>query len=842
MSPRAPPTNSPDPTAARPAMTHTHWPLYVALVMLVACSPASFSAEPSGADNPAAAEFFETRIRPVLVARCHECHGPDSDGEGNLRVDSLEALLKGGDLGPAVKPGDAAGSLLVRAVRHGDVVEMPPKTKLLPREIADLTAWITAGANWPNSSAPTQPSATVEDESPPLTDDDRNYWAFQPPTEPDMPAVKDTTWPRGPLDHFVLAGLEARGLAPAPPAGKRTLLRRVTFDLTGLPPTVEEMNAFLSDERPDALATVVDRLLASPRYGERWGRRWLDIARYADSNGMDENMAMAHAWRYRDWVVAAFNRDLPYDQFIRDQLAGDLAPRAANLQTNADRLIATAFLVLGPKMLAEDDPVKMEMDIIDEQVDTIGRAFLGLSLGCARCHDHKFDPISMADYYSLAGIFKSTKSMENYRVVAMWSERPLGTADELQQLAELDRQIAAMQQEIKSLEAEIPKLIEPRAGAGLGDHLQALLVRNQKKYELALKQVSLKKLEEARPALPVTLAVAEREAQNLRIHRRGSHLTLGREVPRQFPRILARENQQPLGSDTSGRLELADWLTQPDHPLTSRVMVNRIWQGHFGEGLVRSVDNFGRLGQGVDNQPLLDWLARRFVESGWSIKAMHRLIVLSSAYQMSTAHDAQSAAADPENRLLWRMNRRRLEAEEIRDSLLVASSRLDLSMGGSSMKYANHTYVTSTASSNDVNYQSFRRTVYLPVVRSSVYDVLSAFDFADPSTGNGKRPSTTVAPQALFMMNSSLMLAESRAMAESLLAIEVDDAARVDHAYQRALNRPATNAEIERAAKFVTDYQADLAADNVDVSAAKVRAWQALCRTILASNEFVYVD
>jgi mono/diheme cytochrome c family protein len=822
-------------------MTGARWPLTVALVTLVACSPAC-RAESTGEDNAASAEFFETRVRPVLVARCHECHGPDSDGEGNLRVDSLAALLKGGDLGPAVKPGDAAGSLLVRAVRHGDVVEMPPKTKLPPREIADLTAWISAGAKWPNTIAPTQPATTADDEPRPLTDDDRNYWAFQTPVEPVMPAVKDTTWPRGTLDHFVLAGLEAHGLAPAAPADKRTLLRRVTFDLTGLPPSMAEIDAFLADERPDALASVVDRLLASPRHGERWGRRWLDIARYADSNGMDENMAMAHAWRYRDWVVAAFNRDLPYDEFIRDQIAGDLAPPSADAQTNADRLIATAFLVLGPKMLAEDDPVKMEMDIIDEQVDTIGRAFLGLSLGCARCHDHKFDPISMADYYSLAGIFKSTKTMENYRVVAMWSERPLGTPDELQLLAAADRQVAAMQKEVSSLEAQIPKLIEPRAGAGLGDHLLSLLSRQRKQRELAQKQDQLKQAQAARPTLPVTLAVSERDAQNLRIHRRGSHLTLGREVPRQFPRILTRDNQQPLGSDTSGRLELADWLTQVDHPLTSRVMVNRIWQGHFGEGLVRSVDNFGRLGRGVDNQRLLDWLALRFVESGWSIKAMHRLIVLSSAYQMSTAHNPQAAAADPENRLLWRMNRRRLEAEEIRDALLAASGRLDLAMGGPSMKYANHTYVTSTASSNDVNYQSYRRTVYLPVVRSSVYDVLSAFDFADPSTGSGKRPSTTVAPQALFMMNSSLMLAESRAMAESLLGVECEDSARIDNAYRRTLCRPATSAEIERALRFLADYQADLASDSVDAQESKVRAWQALCRTILASNEFVYVD
>ncbi|MEX2111915.1 MAG: DUF1549 domain-containing protein, partial [Pirellulales bacterium] len=347
-------------------MTRPCWPLLVALAALVVPAHVGRAAEPFAGENPASAEFFEARVRPVLVARCHECHGPDSDGEGNLRVDSLAALVRGGDLGPAIKPGDAPASLLIRAIRHGDVVEMPPKTKLPPREVADLTAWVAAGAPWPNASTPTQPQSTAEDEPPLLTDEDRSYWAFQAPQEPVVPAVKNTSWPQSALDHFVLAGLEAQGLQPAPPAHRRALLRRLTFDLTGLPPTVEEVNAFLSDSRPDALATVVDRLLASPRYGERWGRRWLDLARYADSNGMDENMAMAHAWRYRDWVIDAFNRDLPYDRFIADQIAGDLAPLAADPKTNADRLIATGFLVLGPKMLAEDDPVKMEMDIIDE--------------------------------------------------------------------------------------------------------------------------------------------------------------------------------------------------------------------------------------------------------------------------------------------------------------------------------------------------------------------------------------------------------------------------------------------------------------------------------------------
>jgi hypothetical protein len=619
------------------------------------------------------------------------------------------------------------------------------------------------------------------------------------------------------------------------------LIRRVTLDLTGLPPTIEEVDAFLADTSADAFSRVVDRLLASPRYGERWGRRWLDVARYADTNGMDENMAMAHAWRYRDWVIRALNRDMPYDQFVREQIAGDLFP-PADPQTDAERLIATGFLVLGPKMLAEDDPVKMEMDIIDEQVDTIGRTFMGLTLGCARCHDHKFDPISMGDYYSLAGIFKSTKTMENYQVVAMWSERAMGTADELARLARHDEQLASVRSEIAAFEKTIAAEATLKAGSGLGDHLVRMAAQASRRKALAARLQSLKQLEQSTPDVPRALAVAERAAQNLRVHLRGSHLTLGAEAPRQFPRILAGRRQQSIGGQASGRLELAAWLTRGDHPLTGRVMVNRVWQAHFGEGLVRTSDNFGRLGQRPDNQALLDWLARRFVDSGWSIKAMHRLILNSSAYRMSTAYNERAAQIDPENRLLWRMNRRRLEAEEIRDSLLSASGRLDGSMGGSLLSFKNHTYVTSTASSNDVSYQSRRRSVYLPVVRSAVYDVLAAFDFADPSTATGRRSSTTVAPQALFMMNSPLMLAESRAMAESILRRPGADEQHVEQAYLRAYGRPPEPREAERALRFVSAYQSDVAGHGVDATEARLRAWQALCRVILSSNEFVYVE
>jgi mono/diheme cytochrome c family protein len=777
-------------------------------------------------------EFFEKRVRPVLVEHCHECHGPGSKVEGDLRVDSRAALLSGGASGPAVKPGDPKASLLVEAINHGGIVQMPPKNKLPPAAIADLTAWVADGAYWPGDS-PTVAAKRATAPARPFTLDQRQHWAFQPTIDTAPPEVADASWAVTAIDRFILAALESKQLTPAPPADKRTLIRRATFDLHGLPPTPAEVADFLADSSPRAFERVVERLLASPRYGERWGRHWLDLARYADSNGMDENMAMAHAWRYRDWVIRAFNRDLPYDQFVREQIAGDLLP-SPDEQETLDRLVATGFLVLGPKMLAEDDPVKMEMDIIDEQVDTIGRTFMGMTLGCARCHDHKYDPISSSDYYALAGIFKSTRTMENYRVVAMWSERPLAVGPALAELTAHEQRTEDAKRALKTLEAEAADV----AAAGA----ESLDVGRAKESVDRAKQ-DLERLEKQKPDLPRALAVAERDVQDLRVHLRGSHLTLGELAPRQFPRVLAGDAQPPMPSHASGRLELACWLTRGDHPLTSRVMVNRIWQAHFGDGLVRTSDNFGLLGERPDHPALMDWLARHFVKSGWSIKQMHRLIMRSSVYRMSAKYDEQSAQLDPENRLRWRASRRRLEAEEIRDAIVAVGGGVDPAMGGTLLSNRNHTYVTSTASINDVKYDNQRRSVYLPVVRSAIYEVLSAFDFADPSMSNGKRPTTTVAPQALFMMNSLLIERQTRAMAQRLLSDAVaSDGERVASVYECAYGRPPRPEETRRALAFVAEYQSHLLSQNVAEANARERAWQALCRVIVSSNEFVHVE
>ncbi len=890
------------------------------------------AAAPAGTDQPeapvkvdaAAGRFFEEKVRPVLANRCYRCHGPEKQ-KNELRLDSRAALLKGGNTGPAIELGKPEESLLIRAIRQDERLQMPPGMKLPAQEIADLTTWVQRGAPWPDAAG----SLRLEPGGSNLfTKEEHSFWAFQPLAAPPVPAVQNPAWAQAPLDRFILAKLEERRLSPARQADKRTLIRRATFDLIGLPPSPAEIEAFLADSSPEAFARVVDRLLASPLYGERWGRHWLDVARYADSNGMDENLAQGNAFRYRDYVVAAFNQDKPYDQFLREQLAGDLFP-AEDDATTFERLIATGFLSLGPKMLAEDDPVKMQMDIIDEQIDTVGRTFMGLTLGCARCHDHKFDPIPTADYYGLAGIFKSTKTMDHFKVVARWHERPLAPKEAIARRQAHENKISQKKSEIENLVRRAKEQLIQEARKQVAQYLQAaqeleqdeatagnlraLLLAlspypvavpplrrtpEQLAAERQLNPVFLKRwveylqqarqaptaetlpkvvndpqgpfvlpqqaeahfrpdtvaelkrlrqelaaLEKSRPFLPEAMAVTEGDVANVRIHLRGNHLTQGREVPRQFLRILAGSNQSPIDDKQSGRLQLAEWLTRLDHPLTSRVMVNRIWHGHFGAGLVRTLDNFGTLGDRPVHQPLLDWLAFRFVQSGWSIKTMHRLLMLSSTYQMSTVYDEKAALVDPENRLYWRKERRRLQAETLRDALLAAGGQLELKMGGSLLEIENRQYVTSSANRNYDKYDSQRRSLYLPVIRSALYEVFQAFDFADPSAPNGDRATTTVAPQALFMMNGKLMLEQTKQMARRLLdQPELGDAERVRWAYEIAYGRPPDERETSRALAFVRRIEERVAPQQADPQERRLLAWQSLCRVILASNEFIYVE
>ncbi|MDR3634570.1 MAG: PSD1 and planctomycete cytochrome C domain-containing protein [Isosphaeraceae bacterium] len=765
-------------------------------------------------------KFFETKVRPVLAEQCYECHGPRSgQGKAKLRVDSLESLRKGGASGPAIVPGDPDGSLLILAVRHDGAVEMPPKSKLAQAEIDALAAWIKMGAPWLASAVVSAPAPTAD--APREWDKSvREFWAFQPLRAPSVPRVVASSWARSPIDHFVLAKLEGAKLRPAAPADKRTLLRRATLDLLGLPPTPAEIEAFLHDEAPGAFERVVDRLLASPRYGERWGRHWLDVARYADSNGMDDNLAYSDAWRYRDYVIAAFNADKPFNRFLEEQLAGDLL--AEDDPAHRDALIvATGFLALGPKMLAEDDPVKQQMDIVDEQLDTTSRVFLGLTLGCARCHDHKFDPLPMTDYYALAGIFKSTRTMLTYRVDSKWNATGLGPAQQALRLEDIEQIIDR--------------------------HDNALVNGNTNRMSAEERAARTKLLEDAKAeyaALPKAMAVAEGTVGDLQVFLRGNHLTRGPLVPRRFPTILAGDEQPSLSPATSGRLELARWLTSERNPLTARVLVNRVWRWHFGQGLVRSVDNFGKLGQPPSHPELLDWLANQLIQDGWSIKALHKRIMLSQTYQMSTAWNEQAAQLDPENRLLWRMPRSRLDAEALRDSLLAVAGLLDLAIGGPSVAAVPFQNLTATGvASRPELYQSQRRSVYLPVLRSAVYDQFQAFDFPDPAVSNGDRVATTVASQALFMMNGPIMRTAPAHLAEVLLGTpSATDHDRMQEASLRIFGRPAAADELVEWSAFLARYQAaqSLAAESPEKR--RHLAWQGLCRALLSSNEFIYVN
>ncbi len=742
--------------------------------------------------KPEDLRFFEMKIRPVLAENCFKCHGAEKQ-KGGLRLDRAEGIADGGVSGePLVDAKKPESSTLMRAVRHADgVAKMPPSGKLTDAEIADLESWVRRGAPFP---AATKFERRIES----------RHWAFQP-----IRSENDSD-----LDRFVQSKLSAAGLKSAPSADKRTLIRRATFDLTGLPPTPEEIADFLADESRTAFENVIDRLLASSAYGERWGRHWLDVARYADSNGLDENVAFGNAWRYRDYVVRSFNADKPYDRFLMEQIAGDLLPDAGT-----DGVIATGFLALGPKVLAEVDEKKMEYDIVDEQVDTLGRTVMGLTLGCARCHDHKFDPISAADYYGLAGVFVSTKTMEHFKKVARWHEVSLATPSELQRQADHDAAVAKLKDAIKAL-------------TGKAD--------DDSKAKLKTLKEKLAALEKAAPELPSALAVAEGKPTDVPVFKRGNHLTPGELVKRRFPIVLAGESQRELPKYRSGRLELAKWLVDPKHPLTARVMVNRVWRWHFGKGLVRSVDNFGLLGEPPTHPELLDWLARCFIKDGWSLKKLHKRIMLSATYRQSSRFDSAAATADPDNRLLWRANVQRLEAEAIRDSLLAVSGDLDRTIGGPSLAHVkNRGYLFDHTSKDLTSYATARRSIYLPVVRNNLYDVFQLFDAPDATVPNGDRATTTVPTQSLFFLNSDLASHAADSLAGRILA-KHDPVERVQSLVELAYGRPPSETERKQLLSNVAEFESAYA-NETDAAKRTRKAWAAVAQTVLASNEFIYV-
>lgn len=905
------------------------------------------TASDNEAPSAAGIEFFEKNVRSILIDHCYECHSGE-EINGGLSIETRESLLLGGDSGQAIVPGDVNSSLLIRSIRYENPdLKMPPDGRLKDAEIATLEKWIALGAPDPREGLPTTSSNTGMS-----LEEGLEFWSFQPIKRPTVPSIQTEQWIQTPIDAFVLEKLEAKGLQPAPPADRRTLIRRLTYDLTGLPPTVDEIADFENDTSPTAYRRLVERLLASEQYGVRWGRHWLDVARYADSNGLDENLAFGNAWRYRDYVVDSFNQDKPVNQFIVEQLAGDLLPDA-----NEATKTATGFLVLGAKVLAEPDREKLEMDTIDEQIDTTGKAVMGMTLGCVRCHDHKFDPISQRDYYALAAVFKSTKTFgdTNTGAIKHWNEHVFASEQELASIKKFDdliaekkkaatdfknRAMSDLRNSARALATEYlvaatridlgmslrqvemvakPMGLHPRILHHCRRHLEfhvddplfmpwhemsgenhsdsvdryyrPLFTQAQAankpvegetasepakesplvtaarselnnssgfltvpaKPEFAFDDATLAQydrlMEEARitesNAPDVASAMGVRDGEiltSLPIHIRGSHRNLGEPVSRDVPAVMRPATSGiKFIDEQSGRLQLATWMTDAKHPLTARVYVNRLWRWHFGRGIVRTTENFGVLGEFPSHPELLDWLAAELIENNWSTKNLHRLIVLSSTYQQSSAaspgqdqNQLTDSDPDPENQFLSRFPMQRLEAEQIHDSILAVCGELDLRLGGKTVPLRNRQFVFNHTSVDHTKYDSPRRAIFLPVIRNNLFTTFEQFDFPDPTMPTGNRSSTIVAPQVLLMMNSEQVINASTALGHRLLDLSASNDSRVAIAFQEILGRQPTSEETRRSRQLINNLSVTSGLDSLS-------AWSMLCQSLIASNEFMYL-
>lgn len=813
--------------------------------------PGTSSAQ-TARDTDARLEFFEKKIRPLLANNCYNCHSANTNSHGGLRVDDRNGLVHGGGRGPAIVPGQPEKSLLIQAVtgRHRQV-KMPLKKPLSATEIADLSSWIKDGAAWPKPRVP----ASLGRHTAEYDKHRKEHWAWQPLRDVNLPEVKDSSWPLSHVDRLVLARMEAKSLKPVKDADAGTLFRRLAFDLTGLPPSHDDVDRFVeawqapNAKRQAVIEKWVDRLLASPAFGERWGRHWLDVARYGESTGSARNLPYPHAWRYRDYVIDAFNRDKPYDQFIREQIAGDLLP-AHSQQQRDEQLIATGFLALGVRDVNQRFKVRFVMDNIDEQIDTVTRAILGLTASCARCHNHKFDPIPATDYYALAGIFSSTDlciglrnkmgggGMDYYDPDKLLVLGPVGDIE-----PKTAAKIAQARSALKQARADFASLRDdPKHKAG-PEREKKLAATRQRINKL---QNDLLALEDPAALRPVAYGVRDsRTIANAEIRIRGEAELLGPAVPRGFLSVLPVADAPKVNPEQSGRLELAQWLTSRNNPLTPRVMVNRVWQHLFGQGLVASVDNFGVTGDAPSHPELLDYLALEFVRDGWSVKKLIRALVLSRVYQLSANAPAVNLAVDPANRLIWRHSPRRLDAEEIRDAMLAAAGALDLvrprgSAAGEFKVTELNNNSPQARGLEEKALASKHRSVYLPLVRGVTPRSLGVFDFAEQGMVTGSRDSTTVPAQALYLLNDPFVRQQARALADRVLKQATsDDEARACLVYRFALTRAPTTAEIDRARSYLADYQA--AAREAALPNPRAAAWSSLCQAILASAEFRYV-
>ncbi len=926
-------------------------------------------------------DFFERKIRPVLVQHCYSCHtGAVKKLKGGLSVETRQGLLEGGDNGPAMVPGKPDESLLIKAIRHTDPdLKMPRKEKLPAEVIADFEKWIKMGAPDPRTKL-TNPERKRGDID---IDEGRKFWAFQAPKILRLPQVKDAAWPRGDIDRFVLAKLEVKNLKPSRDADPGVLLRRLHYALIGLPPTVEELERFTKAwdtagaKRGEIIVDIVDRLLASPHFGERWGRHWLDVARFAESSGGGRTAIFKDAWRYRDYVIHSYNSDKSFAQFVTEQLSGDLQD-AKTPQERYWQLVATAFLLLGPTNFERQDKPILEMDVIDEMIDTMGKGFLGMTIGCARCHDHKFDPIPTKDYYALAGIFKSTKFIVHSNV-SRWMERSLPSQDPQIELTikKHDAAVASLKKQIAMVKAKNPNAgvvtepikgtpLDPKTlpgividdtqarkvgawkhstytgnyiGAGylyddramkgektltfqpeftesgiyevrlayvphanradkvpvrifyrdgdetvhvnqklrppidgrfislgryrftkgsqwfvmlstdganghvVADALQFLPEAIADKQEalkpkgegseplgstaLADLEAQLKSLEKIAPERPIAMAVADGDKiADMHVCIRGIVHNKGEVVPRGFLQVTyPAAHAARLAKNESGRRELAAWIASADNPLTARVYVNRVWHHLFGAGLVRTVDNFGATGETPSHPELLDYLAIKFMQDGWSTKRLISAIVLSHTYQMASAPIADCLKADPENRLLWRMNRQRLEAEAIRDTILAVSGQLDRATLGNTIK-------KGTTAERDYVFDDVRRSIYTPIFRNRLHELFEVFDFPDPNMVLGKRNVSTVPTQALYLMNSPFIMTQARRAAQVTLKDSKKDADRIDEAYRKTLGRLPAPRERELALEYLS----------VPLAEQQLPAWERFYQTLFACVDFRYVN
>ena len=744
--------------------------------------------------SPADLQFFESKIRPLLAEKCYKCHSKEGDKvRGGLLLDTRESVLHGGNTGPALVAGNPDKSLLIQAVRYKDEdLQMPPKgEKLSDQQIADLTEWVRRGAPDPRSNVAKGSSVAYAGVG-------KKHWAFKPVQKPALPAVTNTAWVKNPVDNFVLAKLEASGLTPNAPAGKATLIRRIYFDLTGLPPHPKEVQDFVNDTSPDAYAKIVDRLLASPQYGEHWSRYWLDVARYSDTKGDakgQEDLRYPHAWTYRDWVMNAFNADLPYDKFIIAQIAGDYysnylekqtksktstpparptsvgknvagsldpAVELPTVEVTANRsidnrwpLAAQGFLTLGNQFNGRKD------DIIGDQIDVTTKAFLGLTVACARCHDHKFDPIPTKDYYSLYGVFANSIQPAQLPTQKVDVPQTAELLDYMAKSAELDKrqaELTARQAEFRRNNAGKGKVAATKMDSSRREMQQKL------QRDTRLLQTDIGDLEQKHPGAParVNALYDVPRSRDYNVLLRGEAANKGDIVPRRFLEVLSPDPKKRAEWHAgSGRWELALAIADPKNPLTARVMVNRMWQQHWGTGFVETPDDLGNMSSTPTHPELLDWLSATFVENKWSIKSLHRLIVLSAAYQQSSLNNPKFAELDPNNKLLWRYNLRRMDFEEVHDSLLAITGELDLTYGGKPVAISSEGFAK-------------RRAVYTLIDRTNPAELLTQFDFPSPDVASGRRYETLVPQQALFLMNSPMVIETARKLVDRPAFAEVD--------------------------------------------------------------------